>query len=422
MATLIPIKGWRYNSRIGDLAAVIAPPYDVIDAAAQQAFYARHEYNIIRLECGMTYPGDDARNNRYTRAAATFNEWRRKGVLTRDDTPALYFYEQIFSLAGEERRRCGFFCGLKLEPYGSTIFPHEETLSAPKNDRLALLRACQANFSPIFALYADPEAVVSQLFSRNEEPTYDFVCDQGQRHRLWVVRDANVISAICKFFIGKPIYIADGHHRFETALQYASERRAVECPAGPAAYDFILALLVNVYDPGLVILPTHRLVKVPPSFALDPFLARLSEYFTVAEIPREKVTAPEGKYGFGLYTRERRAFHLKLREGLDPGELLAVRASVAWKRLAVAVLHVLIIDRCLGIGTADAASGTRVTYTHDPAAACQLVEEGAWDLAFFLNPPQVTEMVAVAESGDRMPQKSTYFYPKVPTGLVIYAF
>ncbi|WP_334110645.1 DUF1015 domain-containing protein [Thermodesulfitimonas autotrophica] len=422
MATLIPIRGWRYDPRGGDLAAVITPPYDVIDAAAQREYYARHPYNIIRLEYGLTFPDDDAGNNRYTRAAATFRKWREEGVLTNEDRPAFYFYEQTFYLSGVPRTRTGFFCGLKLEPYGKNIFPHEETLPAAKADRLELLRACKANFSPIFGLYADPEGLLAAIFARRGQPVCDFTGDDGQRHRLWVVRDEPVIAAVTDFFASQRVYIADGHHRFETALQYARERRAAEKPTGVQPYDFILALLVNIYDPGLVILPTHRLVKVTPAFNLEAFLTAVAEFFTVVETRRDRVAQAAGRYVFGLYTREGRAFHLRLKEGLDPAGVLLGPGSPAWKRLEVAVLHALILERLLGIDAAECRAGTRVSYTHDATAACRLVDGGSWDMAFFLRAPEVAEMVAVAEAGERMPQKSTYFYPKVPTGLVLYAW
>jgi uncharacterized protein (DUF1015 family) len=421
VAHIVPIRGCRYQTG-PDLALLITPPYDVIDRTLQEALYTRHPCNMIRLEYGASFPGDDHTNNRYTRAAEYFNRWRREGILAGDTSPALYFYEQTFTLTGQSITRRGFFCGLGLEPYGNNVLPHEDTISAAREDRMLLLAACKANFSPIFGLYVDPERNFEGLFRAvyGTQPVHAFADAEGQFHRLWVVTDQALITAATSVLANRRVYIADGHHRFETALQYCLRRRAEREPV-PAPYHYVLTLLVNVYDPGLVILPTHRLIKAPPGLDLAALTGAVKEYFQVTESSGSP-PLPGRRYTFGLYAGQNRSFYLSLNNEYDPVTLLPDPKSPAWKRSEVALLHALLLDRYLQIGPGECTAGERIAYTHDPLEACVLVDRGEWDFAFFLNPPNIDELVAVAETGERMPQKSTYFYPKVPSGLVIYAF
>lgn len=423
VAVIIPIEGWRYSDRIDDMAAVIAPPYDVIDEAVQKRLYARHPYNVVRLEYGLPLPGDDATNNRYTRAAELFQKWRREGVLIKEPRPALYFYEQSFTAAGKRHTQRGFFCGLKLETYGKHILPHEETTQAAKADRLQLLRACRANFSPVWGLYTDPEGSVIDSFASvsTEEPLYSFTSDENQTHRLWAVTDERIIALVTDRLSGRRVFIADGHHRFETGLQYAAERRRTEKPLEQAPYDFILSFLENAFDPGLVILPAHRLIKAPADFLLPVFLSAVTDYFTVQAEQRERLASSDERYSFGFYAGNNQGYRLTLKKGLDPAELLRGAGSSERKRLEVGVLHALILEKHLKIGADERTAAERISFTHDPAEACDLVDSGTWDLAFFLRPPDVKELIAIAEAGEKMPQKSTYFYPKIPTGLIFYS-
>jgi len=422
VAYVVPIRGWRYQTG-PDLALIITPPYDVIDQSAQEGLYARHPWNMIRLEYGASLPGDDRTNNRYTRAAEHFNRWRREGILARDKRPALYFYEQVFSLAGQAVTRRGFFCGLGLEPYGKNVLPHEDTISAAREDRMQLLTTCRANFSPIFGLYVDPERISEDLFSvvSRTEPAYKFADTEGQFHRLWVVTDQALITATTSLLGNRRVYIADGHHRFETAVQYCLNEQSVRKTPAPAPYHYVLTLLVNVYDPGLVILPTHRLVKAPAGLDPGALTGAAKELFRVTEFSGGP-PLPRHRYNFGLYAGKNQSFYLALKEEFDPVSLLAGSKPPAWKKSEVAVLHALVLDRYLHIGPSECTAGERIAYTHDPVEACVLVDRGEWDLAFFLNPPGIDELVSVAEAGERMPQKSTYFYPKVPSGLVVYSF
>jgi len=425
LAVLIPIRGLRYNLQaVGDLAAVVTPPYDVITPEAQARYYARHPYNIIRLEYGKTEPGDDETNNRYTRAASTFAAWREQGILIREEKPAFYLYEQEFQVRGKRLRRYGFFCAVRLERFEhGVIMPHEETLAAPKKDRLELLRACRANFSPIFGLYADREgSALAALLQAAGQPVAFFYDEQGHAHRLWVITDAAIIRAVQDRLADRRILIADGHHRYETALAYAEEK------AGPGPHQYVMMVLVNIYDPGLVVLPTHRLVRDTGKLEVPALIRALEEQFEVAEAPPASAwnfeaflasLASRGRHAFGLYAGQGKLYILKLRDEVPVQRLLPQIRSPAWRELDVAVLHHLIFHRVLGIGPQECENGDLLAYTRDEEHALHLVDGGEYRLAFFLNPTRVEEVVAVAETGDRMPQKSTYFYPKLITGLVI---
>jgi uncharacterized protein (DUF1015 family) len=425
---ILPIRGLRYNPAVvEDLSLVVTPPYDVIDEEAQTRYYGRNPYNIIRLEYNRIYPGDSEADNRYTRAASTFRQWRREGVLVREEQPALYLYEQEFTLRGRTLKRRGFFCALYLEPYSTgSVRPHEETLAGAKQDRLRLLRACRANFSPIFGMYAEKElaAVETLMEAAAPEPAADFRDEQGQTHRLWPVSDPRAINQVLFALEKHPVFLADGHHRYETALAYRDELGA------PGLHNCVLTVLVSLYDPGLVILPTHRLVKNRRGLDAAALSAALETHFEMQPYPAatadfrvfmgELESRPP--YTFGLYTGAGRLHLVTLKPELDLELLMPADRSPNWRRLEVSVLHHLVLEKLLGIGGAERAHGDHLKYTREEEGALARVDAGEYDFAFFLNPPRVEELVAVAEDGERMPQKSTYFYPKLSTGLVINAF
>ena len=451
MALIVPFRGLRYNPEVvRDLGEVVAPPYDVIDATAREEYYRRHPYNIVRLECGREEPGDTEAENRYTRAAATFRDWRRRGILVPDPAPALYLYEQEFVHGGRTFRRRGLACAVRLADYGEgTVLPHEETIPRHREDRLALLRACRASFSPILGLYLDPEHRVAEAIGDPGKPAASFRDDRGHGHRLWVLTQAPLIRRIRELFAPLCLYIADGHHRYETALAYRNERlrghpleavtaghTALTAPAPAFAYTFMV--LINVYDNGLVILPTHRLVRPPTDPDLGRLLHDLAHLFEVAPwhgpSPRRdgggfaRTLAAGSEAGGGarrfaavLYAGADRAWLLTLKDGVDPAPLLPAGRSPAWRSLDVVLVRHLILERYLGLEPGAFQDEGRVAYTHDPQAAAAAVDQGAYPLAFLLNPTPVADLVAVATAGEKMPQKSTHFYPKLPTGPVIYA-
>ncbi|MBE0466388.1 MAG: DUF1015 domain-containing protein [Candidatus Desulforudis sp.] len=425
MAHIIPIRGLRYNPAIvKDLSLVVTPPYDVIDTEAQTRYYERHPYNIIRLEYNRIYPGDDEHDNRYVRAAATFREWRARGVFVREEKPALYLYEQQVEFGGRTYTRHGFFGAIRLEPYSTgMVLPHEETLPHAKRDRFKLLRACRANFSPVFGLYAEKELETVQILSAaaGPEPAAEFRDELGQAHRLWPVTDPKAINRVLVILQKYPVFIADGHHRYETALAYK------EACNRPGLQNCVMIVLVSLYDPGLLILPTHRLVKSP--LDLDPATlpARLEAHFDVQPFAggfREFLAAlgRRPKHSFGLYSGAGRLHLLSLKPTVDLDRLMPTDRSPNWRQLDVTVLHQLVLGRLLGIGSDKWADEEFLKYTRKEEAALDRVDAGEFDCAFFLNPPGVEELVAVAGDGERMPQKSTYFYPKLSTGLVINPF
>ncbi|MEW5898591.1 MAG: DUF1015 domain-containing protein [Bacillota bacterium] len=445
MAIIAPIKGLRYNrEKIRELADVITPPYDVINDKAQDDYYARHPYNIIRLEYGKTFPQDSEENNRYTRAAANFARWQECGVLVPEELPAVYYYEQEFIINGEKKVRSGFICGVKLEPYEKgVVLPHEETMPKHKADRLALMKACRANFSPIFALYIDRENAATGVLRQAIKKTVpDINCtdENGETHHLWAVTDATAINQIQKIMADRQIFIADGHHRYETALNYKNEQEACKnrAPAGTyaePAYHYVMMTLVNLYDPGLVILPAHRLVKNITGLDKSRLLAGLAENFTIEKFPLapdysnfkdflrslsdQAPAAPARRHVFGLYTGRGELYRLTRCNNPPLAKLMPQDKSPAWQNLDVSVLQTLILEKHLGIDCARRAAADQISYTREEEGALREVDSGRFQLAFFLNPTQVEEVIAVASCGERMPQKSTYFYPKLVTGLVI---
>ena len=438
MARIIAFRGLRYNPvKAGPLPSLTAPPYDVIDEQAQRLLYEKNPYNVIRLEYGQNKPEDDDSDNRYTRAAALFSRWQEEGILTREAGPALYFYEQEFSFEGKRFARRGLMAGVGLEDYASgIILPHEETLTKAKTDRLELLRAAKANFSPIFGIYDDQAGLVGKVADDVlcRSPQLDFAEDSGERHRLWTVSDGQTLSDLRRFFREQKIYIADGHHRYETACLF---HREMSARAGDK-FGFVLMTLVDIHDPGLLVLPTHRLVKNVAGFNSQNLRERLTKSFTVTplKLPAAKEpgtlagelqkikAATAAAHTFALYAGDGLLYLLNMPHEQAAGEMASKAAtkSGAWRSLDVAVLQSLILEELLGIGEEARRSGQHLVYTRDESEALRLVDSGACQAAFFLKAPSVREIIDVAAAGDKMPQKSTYFYPKLLTGLVINDF
>ncbi|HBX23676.1 MAG TPA: DUF1015 domain-containing protein [Desulfotomaculum sp.] len=433
MAGIIPLRGLRYDERkAGAIKDLVTPPYDVIDREAQEGYYNRSPFNIIRLEYGKQNSTDSETENRYTRAADYFCRWQNESVLSQEEEPAIYLYRQRFTVAGQEMERTGIICGVKLEPYEKgVVLPHEETMPGHKADRLALMQACGANFSPIFGLYSDQSRTIDRLLDQvtvDSAPEIRFVDEWGQGHRLWVVKDPDVLRQVRELMEPRPIFIADGHHRYETALNYARENDAA---------GHVMMTLVNLYDPGLVVLPTHRLIvsaKVEP----DELLEALQQDFLVERVSERDVDgvlaymakkvgldSPGGNkngWVFGLYTGAGNFFVLQLKDEKIIEQKMPADRSPAWCRLDVSVLQKLILDNVMGIGQDALAGGAAVQYTRDAGEAVQAVEEGRCRASFLMNPTGIAEVTTVAENGEKMPQKSTFFYPKLITGLVINKF
>jgi uncharacterized protein (DUF1015 family) len=431
-----PFRGLRFEPEVvGDLSAVVSPPYDVISATQQQALMARDPHNVVRLDLPEDEPGDEP-DDRYRRAARTFAAWRSDGSFRKDARPSLYAYEQTYRVPGTdvERTQRGFFGRLRLEPFGpgSGVLPHERTLSGPKEDRYKLLRATGANFSPVVGLYADPGGEAAELLTgiARTSPTIDLVADDGVRHRLWVVPadedEGSPVGRLIAAAAAEPITIADGHHRYETALRYRDERRMSRSCEEDPPFDYILTLLLDTTAEALTVLPTHRVVRGLGETGIEALWSGLGELFEVERVERaDRLEAAFGAAGlavggrgrFGLWTRHGGAILTARREAF---EALLPTGGDALRRLDVTLLQVA-LGRLTGIDPAATAAGGRVAYTKSVAEAVDWVDraqDGA-DAAFLLEPTPVAEIAAVAAAGDVMPQKSTYFYPKPVTGLVI---
>ncbi|HEX6543497.1 MAG TPA: DUF1015 domain-containing protein [Ktedonobacterales bacterium] len=433
MADVRPLPGIRYADE-ARLAALVTPPYDVISPEAQARYYERDPHNIIRLELGRDEPGDDDLNNRYTRAAAAFAEWRRTGVMKQDE-PSLYIYEQRFASGGEQYARTSLLARVRLEPWDArVILPHERTLSKPKDDRLKLTRACAATLSPIMSFYDDPAGELAGLLKtiQAQPPLAAFSDDAGEEHRLWVVRDDGLDVLLADFFADRQLYIADGHHRYETALNYREEVRALRRGVSDEdAVNFTLMGLSALQDPGLVVLPTHRILRDLDAARLATLDETLASSFTTEPLEGDaaawsRALAEAGTSGTALVlVRPDGARLLRLTDA-GRAAMRDVRGddlgtSDAWRSLDVAVLHALVLDAALSVTPEAVRAGEHVTYTRDAEAAEAAVRTGSngTQLAVLLNATPPEAIRDVARAGDRMPQKSTYFYPKLVTGLVI---
>jgi uncharacterized protein (DUF1015 family) len=426
MANLIPFRGVLYNpAKVPEISRVVAPPYDVIHASAQRALHARHPNNVIRLELGLEEPGDGPSRNRYTRAAASLRDWLDNGILQRDREPAFYPYmidyrSPLDPTGTPPKTLKGFFSTVELEEFGSgRIYPHENTQASAKTDRLNLLEACRANFSAIFALFSDPAGTVIQLLDKSvnaDKPRIEFTDDDGFRHRLWAVTDRSILNEIRASLKGTPLFIADGHHRYETALAYRQKcRERMGAASGLQPYDAVLMLVASLEDPGLTVLPTHRVLTtpVPPLPELTHRLGRTCEIESVARAQLIQTLRDRGRTApvFGLALRGvARPLLLTVKPDHRPGAGAPER-----DKLDVSLLHTLVMNVLCRTESAQHA----VRYTKDEQEALDLVAQGQATAALLLNPTKVAEVRAVAAAGERMPHKSTYFFPKPLTGLVM---
>jgi uncharacterized protein (DUF1015 family) len=403
------------------MAKVICPPYDIISPEDQKRYYERSEYNVIRLEHSMAYPEDNETDNRYIRSRNSFNLWLKDGILQTDISPSFYIYEQDFTYRDTRKKRIGLVVCVLLEPWEKkVVLPHEHTMHGVKLERLELMKACNLNISPILGLYDDPGHRVGKLVQ--EKMTRSRLvaeCTEGlESHKLWKANEPEFVQRISYFINPKPIYIADGHHRYETALAYRDERRQSDpFYSGDQAYNFIMMILVPFSDPGLVAMPIHRVIRGIPSERLTELRARLEEFFDIQELPAGGSNFDETRgsdikmIGPGAGS----ILDLKLKRSISLDENIPGSHSRAYKGLNVSIVEHLIIERILGITEED----NSVIYSQDARQARKLVASGEYQLAIILSPMPVTTIQAIADAGDRMPRKSTYFYPKLPTGLVI---
>ncbi len=436
MAEFIQFRGLRYSDKV-NLTDVIAPPYDVVKGAYRDELLGKSPFNIIAVELPAPY-GTQATDEQYQQADATLKEWQAQGVLKRDEQ-SFYIYEQEFEVpgSGETKKRRGVLGALRLEEFGDVVKPHEHTLSGPKQDRLNLLRAARTNTSPIFGLFNDSDGWVERVLETvcNHQPDAQAVDNDGVVQRLWVLQDDESCNAIEAALEDEAIFIADGHHRYETALNYRNEcqtkaESSGQNWTGEENENYVLMMCVSTSDDGLVVLPTHRLVKNADASKVENLLQALSEHFDVEEIeyhsaPQQSAMlldklseSPQSRGRLGL-ALPGRAYLLQLHEGDEHLAQMDSERSRAYNDLDVSVLHTLIMQRLIGIGPDELAAGGHVSYTISSPEAIDKVDQEEYQLAFILRSTPVEQVQSVADAGDKMPQKSTYFYPKLVTGMVL---
>jgi len=426
MATIIPFRGYRYDpEKVGRISDVVAPPYDRIYPDVQAACYERSPHNVVRITKGKESAADTASDNVYTRAAEHLHRWTEEKVLIRDDDPALYVYHQEYSFAGQRLTRRGVIALGKLEP--ERVHAHERTLRGPKEDRLRLMRATEANFGHIFMLYRDPKRAADRELAAAIEgraPLIAAADADGNPHRVWRIADPRVIDRVQAALSGLDLYIADGHHRYETAVNFMNECLAKGWrPAAPESFDARMMTLFNVAEPGMSIRPIHRLVHGLLAFESKGFLDAAAERFSVKRHGSfDKMVAAtqagRDRHTFGCYAAGTFST-LALRDVAVMADLIGPDRSEDYRRLDVAILHAAVLDRLLGIDAAALEEQRNITYTVDAAKGIKAVDRGEEQLFFFLNATAPEEVIRVADHGEKMPQKSTDFYPKLLTGLVL---
>ena len=420
MAEIRPFRALRFDTeKAGKIEELVCPPYDIISEVQRQGYLEENENNIIRLELPK---GEEP----YKTAGEVLKKWLDSGILKQDSEEAVYIYEEEFSINGIHAKFKGCIVRVKIEEFSKgVVLPHEETLSKAKEDRFNLMKATNCNFSQIYSLYMDSEhKIINRLDKLSEcKPEIELTDGDEVTHRLWIVTDKEEIKAVCEDFADKKLYIADGHHRYETALNYRNYCR--ENGIGDGGEDYVMMMLVDMEHDGLVVLPTHRLVRDLASFDKEKILSDCREYFEVTEESdvnkaesKLKELYDEGKKAFAFYSGGNGYDLLVLRDENVIAELLPEK-SKASQGLDVTVLHTLVLEKIFGIDAENMAKQINLTYTRLFDEAIESVKTGKAQCSFILNPTRVTEIRDVAAAGEKMPQKSTYFYPKLITGLVM---
>ena len=434
MANIEPFRAFRYDPSRVALDQVATQPYDKISKEMQERYYAASPYNLVRIILGKRSSTDGRDDNPYTRAAGFFADWRRQGVFLQDLEPSLYRYTQQFSRPGgnETLERQGFIALGKVEDYSAGIvFRHEQTLAKPKADRLDLLRATRAHFGQIFMLYSDPKAEIDNALSSKSQPTVEVRDEYGVLHRVWRISDGAIIGLVRDKMDEKKLIIADGHHRYETALNYRNERRSAAPAAGTsgarlAPYDMAMMTFVNLDSPGLLILPTHRVVHGLANFSMDTLHASASEFFSVEEaddtIDASRATRmlrEAAHTGTSLLAVARDRVFL-LSRPKTPVSAFG-NLSLRQQDLDVVQLHRCLLENALGISEAAIRDQKNISYVREASEAMAMVRSGQADVAFLMNPARMPQVRDIAFAGEVLPQKSTDFYPKLLSGLTIYA-
>ena len=442
MAVVRAFRGLRYNpERIPDMGAVLAPPYDVIDEPGRLALLARHPRNVALLTLGRHPLTGEIPAQRYPEAAADIQSWLAEGVLVAEDEPALYVYEQTFRMPGENwaprRQRRGLMAALKLEPYeAGVIHPHEHTMRGPKADRLKLMEACQAGLGPVMAMYSDPQRRVDGLLADLEPGAalWEVETEGEVTHRFWKLTSPERVAAIAEAVEGADLVIADGHHRYETSLAYRDERRRMHGVRSDAPWEYVPAFLGNVAAGGMTVLPCHRLLGQVPGGDVQSALERLTAVcdrspislagtdgavrLAVHDVVRRLGAASPDRPAFGVYWGRRRGALLTLKQNVDEQPALT-SLSPSYRRLAVVVLHRVLIEEALGCTGELAEAGQNVLFTQDGVELVRRVDAGEAALGLLVPPTPVEQVVRLAAAGERLPHKATFFYPKLLSGTVL---
>jgi len=444
MALVQPFRAFRYNPDLAPFDQVLTQPYDKITPAMQEQYYAANPHNLIAVEKGRTSKDDTPENNVYTRAAARLHGWIGENIIRQDAAPAFYAYTQEYTVPGTSTRRTrqGFIGLGKLEDYSANvIFRHEHTLSGPKADRLELLRHTRTHTGQLFLLYADPQRQVDTVLAEvqsSQPPVTQLTDEYGVIHRLWLVAEPQRISAIQQAMADQKLVIADGHHRYETSLNFRNENRTRAGKLVPdAPYEFSMMTFINTRSEGLTILPTHRVVANLRDFSWSAVRRYLEPWFATEVLPfdgpahrdevatkfLQQLAAGKSQRAIGVYPapeNNQRAFYiLTLRPEADRAQILP-GLSPLQSELDVVLLHQGILEPALGITPHAVASEANLTYERKAATALDAVDRGAAQIAFLLNPVDVDLVVRVATAGEVMPQKSTDFYPKLLSGITMY--
>ncbi|MCX5703609.1 MAG: DUF1015 domain-containing protein [Candidatus Omnitrophica bacterium] len=422
MAKIKPFKAIIYNpQKIKDISSVVCPPYDVISDQAQERYHGNNPYNLIHILLGKDTPGED----KYRRAGNYFKDWLKDRILIQDDRPAIYFYSQQYNLRGEKRTRLGLISLLHLGDKDSAAFAHENTRLGPKEDRARLLKQVKANLSPIFVVFMDKKRIIQRIHQRHIQGKTPFidVTDQDKTiHKLWRLDSPEMLSSIQASMSGEKIFIADGHHRYEVACAYRDEMRQKlgDSVTGEENFNYILSYFTNTTSRGLSILPIHRLLKLEAKLDLEDFIAKLKDYFDVEEIKEKErffflmEKGGRTEHVLGVY-KDKRYWLLRLRNIKILDKMISDKPKV-YRSLDVAILNTIVFKKTLGL---DLEAKDNIEFGSGADGFIKEADNNPLYIAFFLNPVQIQQIISVALNGERMPPKSTYFYPKVLSGLVI---
>ena len=424
MPKILPFKGVRYNKDvIKDMTAVVAPPYDIIPVRMQGELYAKDPVNVVRLILGKINKTDGPDNNRYTRAKDFFLSWLKDNILIQDKKESFYIYSQKYKKGNKYIDQIGFIGLMGVEESGDNkVMPHENTLMAPKVDRLSLIREVRANLSPIFVLYDDAKHAIVKILkkvSSKNKPLIDIEL-QGVRHRMWALDDERLVKKVESLAVKKPLFIADGHHRYEVAKMYSKELDKTDVPqALKDAVKYLMVYFVESDEKMLTVLPAHRLVKDPGPLTKEDVLSRLEKYFRIYKAAgiknlMTKLAALSKTHAFGLYFGNNNFYILKLKSTAASDKSISDKPK-EWRRLDVSILHHFIFRHILNIRDED----DNIEFLKDPEETVRFIDEGKCKIAFFLNPTKVSQVQKIAKLGEKMPRKATYFYPKQLSGLVI---